>query len=90
MLPGDFRVPRLPAEKRLLFGLLGLVALGALVVAVGLLALVASAWLGRPLIAFGGFGAPEQPIAFSHVTHAGDLGLDCLFCHRNAAEGEAA
>ncbi|MGE3610608.1 MAG: cytochrome c3 family protein [Bacteriovoracaceae bacterium] len=23
----------------------------------------------------------EQPIAFSHQTHAGDIGLDCRFCH---------
>lgn len=28
--------------------------------------------------------APVQPIAFSHRVHAGDLGLDCLFCHSGA------
>lgn len=28
--------------------------------------------------------APEQPIAFSHRVHAGDLGMDCLFCHSGA------
>jgi hypothetical protein len=28
--------------------------------------------------------APEQPIAFSHRLHAGDLALDCLFCHSGA------
>ena len=24
--------------------------------------------------------APEQPIAYSHRLHAGELGIDCLFC----------
>lgn len=24
---------------------------------------------------------PEQPIPFSHKLHAGDLGLDCRYCH---------
>lgn len=28
--------------------------------------------------------APVQPLAFSHRVHAGDLGLDCLFCHAGA------
>jgi hypothetical protein len=28
--------------------------------------------------------APEQPIAFSHRLHAGELGMDCLFCHSGA------
>jgi hypothetical protein len=25
--------------------------------------------------------APLQPVPFSHKLHAGDLGLDCLYCH---------
>lgn len=25
--------------------------------------------------------SPEQPVEFSHKLHAGDLGLDCRFCH---------
>ena len=25
--------------------------------------------------------APEQPVPFSHKLHAGDLGLDCRYCH---------
>ncbi len=29
--------------------------------------------------------APEQPIAFSHRLHAGELGIDCQFCHTAAA-----
>lgn len=34
--------------------------------------------------------APEQPIAFSHRQHAGDLKLDCRFCHFNAERGKHA
>ncbi len=25
--------------------------------------------------------APQQPVPFSHKTHAGDLGMDCRYCH---------
>jgi hypothetical protein len=28
--------------------------------------------------------SPEQPVAYSHKLHAGDLGLDCRYCHGNA------
>jgi hypothetical protein len=28
--------------------------------------------------------APEQPIAYSHAQHAGELQVDCLFCHFGA------
>ena len=28
--------------------------------------------------------APEQPIPFSHKTHAGDNKMECLYCHFNA------
>lgn len=27
---------------------------------------------------------PQQPIAFSHHLHAGELGIQCLYCHHNA------
>lgn len=27
---------------------------------------------------------PSQPLAFPHAVHAGQLGLDCAFCHRTA------
>jgi len=30
--------------------------------------------------------APEQPVAFSHKLHAGDLGLDCRYCHNSVEE----
>ena len=33
---------------------------------------------------------PEQPIAYSHRLHAGELGIDCRFCHYGAERGRHA
>ena len=33
---------------------------------------------------------PEQPIAFSHKLHAGDLKVECLYCHVSVEEGRHA
>jgi hypothetical protein len=30
---------------------------------------------------------PEQPIPFSHKLHAGELRIDCLYCHSGASKG---
>jgi hypothetical protein len=30
--------------------------------------------------------APEQPVPFSHKLHAGDLGLDCRYCHNTVEQ----
>ena len=36
-------------------------------------------------------GVPiEQPIAFSHEIHAGQLGMDCAYCHVGVNEGPVA
>ncbi len=34
--------------------------------------------------------APEQPLAFSHRLHSGDLQMDCLYCHVGADKGQHA
>ena len=34
--------------------------------------------------------APLQPIAFSHQLHAGEMNMDCTFCHFNAERGKHA
>ncbi len=34
--------------------------------------------------------APLQPIAFSHQLHAGDMKMDCAYCHFNAERGKHA
>jgi len=31
--------------------------------------------------------SPKQPVAYSHKLHAGELGIDCLYCHGNAEKG---
>jgi hypothetical protein len=33
---------------------------------------------------------PEQPIAFSHRVHAGDLQINCLYCHTGADKSQHA
>ncbi|MEO0325262.1 MAG: cytochrome c3 family protein [Myxococcota bacterium] len=30
--------------------------------------------------------APEQPVPYSHRLHAGELGIDCRYCHANVEE----
>ena len=34
--------------------------------------------------------APQQPLAFSHRVHSGDLSIDCLYCHFGADKGPTA
>lgn len=34
--------------------------------------------------------APEQPIPFSHALHAGELGVDCRYCHNTVETGAMA
>ena len=34
--------------------------------------------------------SPEQPVAFSHAVHAGQLGLDCRYCHTTVEEAATA
>lgn len=34
--------------------------------------------------------APKQPIAFSHKLHAGDLEIDCKYCHVGVMKGKSA
>lgn len=34
--------------------------------------------------------APEQPVEFSHALHAGELGMDCRYCHTTVADSSFA
>lgn len=44
-------------------------------------AVIGSVWyLSSPLNTDVGY-RPVQPVAYSHKLHAGDLGLDCRYCH---------
>jgi len=33
---------------------------------------------------------PEQPLAYSHALHAGELGIDCRYCHTTVEDGATA
>lgn len=33
---------------------------------------------------------PQQPVDYSHKLHAGDLGMDCRYCHNTVEEGSKA
>ncbi|RMF10363.1 MAG: cytochrome C [Candidatus Neomarinimicrobiota bacterium] len=55
-----------------------LIVAGLLIVAVGLMGLI---WYyGSPWYTDVGY-RPEQPVPYSHKLHAGDLGIDCRYCH---------
>ena len=38
------------------------------------------AYLSHPVVREAGY-APIQPVEYSHKLHAGDLGMDCRYCH---------
>lgn len=49
--------------------------------------LMGVAVLAVPLAGAASTSGPDQPVAFTHLTHATTLGLQCEFCHRNVATG---
>jgi menaquinone reductase, multiheme cytochrome c subunit len=51
------------------------------VIGLGLVAAVgAYAYMAYPTVIDTGY-QPEQPVPYSHKLHAGQLGLDCFYCH---------
>ena len=60
------------------------VKIGAAVVAFLALGGAATAvYIGHPEVIMTGY-APIQPVPYSHKLHAGDLGMDCYYCHYTA------
>jgi hypothetical protein len=60
------------------------IRIGAAVI--GLLALGGAAfavYVGHPEVIMTGY-QPIQPVPYSHKLHAGDLGMDCYYCHYTA------
>ena len=55
-------------------GVLALLALGGGAVAM---------YIGYPAVIMTGY-TPIQPVPYSHKLHAGDLGMDCYYCHYTA------
>lgn len=73
--------PRWADDLARLFGLL---AVGGGVYAVWLLM-----YSTQPLSTMRGY-KPEQPLPYSHKLHAGELGIDCRYCHTGVETGAAA
>lgn len=61
----------------------------SLAVGVSLIVVVLVALIGGQMV-FAQVSGPEQPVGFTHMTHAGVLQLDCTFCHRNVDKGSNA
>ena len=58
---------------------IGLAAAGALLLGGGAFAV----YIGHPQNIMTGY-TPIQPVPYSHKLHAGDLGMDCYYCHYTA------
>ena len=57
------------------------VHLAGAVLGVAPLYLIGLIWYGAsPYTVSVGY-APEQPVPYSHALHAGELGIDCRYCH---------
>jgi hypothetical protein len=57
------------------------VRIGSIVAAVGgVLAIAAFAWVTSPSVLKVGY-QPVQPVPYSHKLHAGNMGMDCYYCH---------
>lgn len=69
-------------ERKIYLALAVLVFAGAIGVAFGSYVL----WPSRREAGY----QPEQPIPFSHKMHAGELQIDCLYCHSGADAGQHA
>lgn len=58
--------------------------IGAAVAAVGAVAAVSLfAYFSHPKVLDTGY-SPHQPVAYSHKLHAGNIGMDCYYCHFTA------
>ena len=79
MIPGDFQIKKPSGRRIALLSALGLGGLAVLAALAALFLWVMFAWFTIPPAIGEG---PEQPIDFPHTTHVEELGLDCVFCHR--------
>lgn len=65
------------------------VALGGSAVLGGAYVVTLFAYGASPITLNVGF-APEQPVPFSHALHAGELALDCRYCHTTVEQAARA
>ncbi len=61
-------------------------ALAALPPVVGVVAIFVIWYWFSPKFTDVGY-QPEQPVSFSHQLHAGEMGMDCRYCHNTVEEG---
>lgn len=61
-----------------------------LVLGVAVLVVVLAVAAGGQVVAAQLSAGPDQPVGFTHLTHAGTLQMDCTFCHRNVEKGSNA
>ncbi|QQL44641.1 cytochrome c3 family protein [Sulfuriroseicoccus oceanibius] len=61
------------------------IKIGLFVGVVGITLALGFTYYGTPKYTRVGY-APDQPVPFSHKLHAGELGLDCRYCHSNVTE----
>jgi hypothetical protein len=62
------------------------IRIGLLVLVLGAGATIALAfYLANPQVRETGY-APLQPVEYSHKLHAGDLGMDCRYCHSSVEQ----
>lgn len=64
-------------------------ALGVVLVVVPVYVVLLAAYGASPLTTDVGY-APVQPVPYSHAQHAGNLGIDCRYCHTAVEHGAAA
>lgn len=64
--------------------------IGALVGVGGLVTPVALIWYYGSALNTQVGHAPVQPVAYSHRLHAGELGIDCRYCHANVENSQEA
>ncbi|MEE9198615.1 MAG: cytochrome c3 family protein [Dehalococcoidia bacterium] len=77
----------MPSSAKIIIPLVGL---GGAIVVVLAVVFITRAVFTTPFQAFGMGAAPDQPIDFPHDVHVETVGIECTFCHRTAATGEAA
>ncbi len=64
-------------------------AIGVAVVVVPAYVVLVFAYGASPSTTDVGY-APQQPIAYSHAVHAGQLGIDCRYCHNTVEQAARA
>ncbi|MSQ27627.1 MAG: cytochrome C [Dehalococcoidia bacterium] len=58
-----------------------------LILGVAVIVVLLAVLAGGQVVAAQLQAGPEQPVGFTHLTHAGTLQMDCTFCHRNVEKG---